>query len=267
MAFWAHSFLYDGIPSDKFELFIVSQGNSGIVQATGSGSVQLYTEAVYRRIKPYLYGVQQTPALTFNLSFASLKPICAEKQALIQTWLLGQQTYKKLRIIQPDYQDVYFNCIMTNPTFNCVGNFAYSMSCTVTCDSPFAWEEPRTITKKNIVGQQTFELNNTSNLNDYVYPKLKFVLSNTSNGFTLTNNSLKYANGQPESCSMTNLAPGETIEINCEYGIVTSDRGISRYQNFSGTFFRMKPFINNISIGNDLDQFQITYQNARRVSG
>lgn len=266
MAFWTHSFLYDGIPSEKFELFIISNNSSGIVQANGSSSVQLYTENVYRRVKPYLYGVQQTPVLSFTLSFASFKPICAEKQALIQTWLLGQQSYKKLQIIQPDYQDVYFNCIMTNPIFNCIGNFAYSMSCTVTCDSPFAWEMPRTITRRNIVGQQSFDINNTSNLNDYVYPKLVFELSNTSTGFTLTNNSLLYANGERETLSMTNLAPGETITMDCDLGIISSSLGISRYQNFSGTFFRMKPFVNNISIGNDLSSFSVTYQNARRVS-
>lgn len=266
MAFFARSFIFDDTPSDKFELFIISNNSSGVVEAKGSGSVELYSQKVYRRVKPFLYGVQQTPVLEFELSFASFKPICAEKQALISKWLLGQQTYKKLRICQPDYQEVYFNCILTNPRFNCVGNFAYSMIVDVICDSPFAWEEPRIIKKTNITSQITFDINNTSDLNDYVLPICEFTLSNTSNGFEIKNNSLKYTNGNIETFSMTGLAPNEVITVDSDLGIIKSSLGINRYKNSSGTFFRMKPFMNNISIGDDLKEVKITYQNARRVS-
>ena len=266
MAFWAHRFIFDDTPSDKYDLFVISNGSSGVVQATGSGSVELYTQKVYRRIKPYLYGTQQSPVLEFDLSFASLKPICAEKQALISKWLLGQSTYKKLRICQPDYQDVYFNCLLTNPTFNCVGNFAYSMTCHVICDSPFAWEEPQTVVKTNLTSQITFDINNTSDLNDYVYPIIKFTLSGTSTEFQITNNSLKYPNGNVETFAMSGLNVNEVITVNNDLGIVTSSMGLARYKNVSGTFFRMKPFLNNISVGSDLAKVEITYQNARRVS-
>lgn len=266
MAFFARRFIFNDIPSDTYNLFIISNNSNGVVEAKGSGSVELYTQQIYRRAKPFLYGVQQTPVLEFELSFASYTPICAEKQALISKWLFGQQKYKKLRICQPDYQDVYFNCVLTNPRFNCVGNFAYSVIADVICDSPFAWEEPTSITQENITSQITFNINNTSDLNDYVYPICIFTLSSTSTGFYIKNNSLKYANGNIETFSMSGLSPNEVITVNSDLGIITSSLGLNRYSLSSGTFFRLKPYINNISIGDDLSEVQITYQNARRVS-
>lgn len=269
MAFFASSFVFDDTPSEKFNLFIMSNNSSGVVEARGSGSVEMYTQQVYRRVKPYFYGVQQTPVLEFDLSFATCNPICAETQALIQKWLLGQQTYKKLRICQPDYQEVYFNCILTEPRFNCVGNFAYSIVCRVICDSPFAWEEPRTIRKTNTESEITFNINNTSDLNDYVLPLCTFTLGNPASGFEISNHSLQYANGQFETFSVTNLSPNETITVNSDLGMLTSSLGINRYKNSTGTFLKLKPYMNEIAlrgIGGMINNFECKYQNARRVS-
>ena len=260
MAFWAKSFVFDNIPSETYDLFIISDGASGVLTNVGSGSVTLFTKEIYRRQKPFFFGTQQSPTLQFDLTFGSLNPIEANKQMLIQPWLLGQSKYKKLQICQDDYGDVYFNCIMTSPEIVTIGNFAYSFKCTVICDSPFAWEFPKTYTVNNIATTTTFNFNNISNNNDYMYPTLKFYLSATSTGFTLVNTTLN------ETFSMSNLSNNEVITINCDLGIITSSLGLSRYSKLSGGFFRLKPLINNISIGTNLTKFEMIYQNARRVS-
>lgn len=259
MAFWTRSFIYDDVPSETYGLFLISEGGSGVLTNVGSGSVNLYTKEVYRRPQVYLYGVQQTPVLTFNLNFASIKPICADMQAVISKWLFGQPVRKRLQICQDDYQSVYFNCLLTQPEFGMYGNFAYSVRCQVICDSPFAWEYPRTIVKKNIKSQITFDINNWSDINDYVRPITTFTLNSTTS-FHIRNNTLG------KTFSMTGLSANEVIKIDNDLGIISSSIGILRYNNSSGDFFSLAPNLNSISIGDDLKKVEITYQNAKRVS-
>lgn len=273
MAFYAFNFEYDNIPCEKFGLFLISPDANGVITSTGSGSVELYTQEVYRRPTPYLFGTKQSPVLEFDLSFASFEKIDFYQQTLIQRWLLGQSSYKKLKIAQIGMSNFYFNCLFTEPTFTNVGNFAYTMTVHAICDSPFAWEEPTvwttTATNSNADGVDLI-INNESDLNDYVYPKITVALSNDSTGeFTITNKSLTYANGNYETFAMNGLVSNETITIDCDLGIISTNHNAitNRYKNIvdGSTFLRLKPYFNTINIKGDCIM-TISYQNARRVS-
>ncbi len=141
MAYYASNFMFDDIPSERFGLIIVSD-DSGESSTNASNNVNLITQEIFRRPKPYFYGVQQTPVLEFPIKFMTTEyEITASDSSIIQQWLFGQMNYKELRILQPDMQDIYYMCFLTDPQIIRIGNIVRGYSCTVKCDSPFAYGE------------------------------------------------------------------------------------------------------------------------------
>lgn len=262
MAFTALSFIFDNIPCETYGLFLISKDGNGVLENMGSSSVELYTQKVYRKPKPYLFGVEQAPVLQFELSFASLEPLSADDQRAIQRWLFGHNQYKKLQIQQCDYYNYYFNCILTDPVITTIGNLPYQFTCTVICDAPWAWEFPRTISIPNNVYDYTYVYNNISDNNDYTYPYITFTTNTTTNTVQVIN---KRDNNS--GFTMRNINTRETITMDGEHGIITSSTGLLRFENFSGNFLRLLPGLNPINILGITTQFKMTVHNARKVSG
>lgn len=261
MSFWAKSFVFDNVPSETFGLFIISEGAAGVLQNTGSSSVNLYTQEIYRRPKPYLFGTQQTPTLSFDLIFASLTPLSAYEQQAVQKWLFGYNTYKTLQIMQCDMDDIYFNCILNEPTVTTVGNFAYEIKCTVICDAPWAWEYPKTQTFGPFNVEGTFNFDNTSDDNYYMFPTMTVTLSDHSNSFQIINTT-----DNSSTCTFTGLSPSEVLTINSDKYIISSSTGLLRVANMSGILPRMVPGYNNFQVNGTINSIVISYQNARKVS-
>ena len=262
MPFWGKTFIFDEVPSEFYELYICEIGDSGVGSFTGSTSVEMYTSKVFRNPKVFLYGTEQTPALQFTIKFACTHIIDSTRQQAIQRWLFGHNTYKKLRIVQCDMQNVYFNCILTDPKLSTYGNLPYVFECTVICDAPWAWQEPITNNYGQFTYQKSIQFDNYQDDNYYMFPIIQFTLQANTYSFTITNNQ---DNGR--SMSFTSLTPGETITVDCRLGIITQSTGLLRYDNFQGDMFRLAPGINNIIVSQNLDSFSITYQNAIKVGG
>ena len=262
MAFWARSFIFDDIPSETYGLFLISESGAGVLENVGSNSVEPYTQEIYRKPKPYFFGVQQTPVLTFSLSFASLKPVDAVQQQIIQRWLFGHNSYKKLQIMQCDMESVYFNCILNNPTVTTVGNYAYTFKCDVVCDAPWAWEYPKTESFGPFLVEETFDFNNISDDNYYMFPIFTVKIGSNSNSFELINKT----DGN-KGCSFVGLSPSETLTIDSNKYIITSSTGLLRVGNMTGTLPRLVPGMNTFQVLGSPESITISYQNARKVSG
>jgi phage-related protein len=132
--FYGKTFIFDGQPSEFYNLYLGELNGSGEGTTTAQ-DVTLLTQKVYRRPVPLLYGAEQTPVLSFPLSFYSPDEITAESLSEISGWLFSQQNYKVLRICQNDMSDIYFNCFLTAPQITRVGNIIQAISCTVMCYS------------------------------------------------------------------------------------------------------------------------------------
>lgn len=226
----------------------------------GSSDVEPFTAEIYRRPEVYLFGTQQTPVLEFTITFACEHVLDASRQAAVSRWLFGHQTYKKLQIVQCDYQDVYFNCLLMSPEIGTYGNYPYSITCTVLCDSPFAWEEPRTYKYGPVVTEATIIHENMQDDNYYTFPVVEFQLTGNSTDVTFTN-----ITDNNSYMKFTNLLAGETITVDCKRGIITGNSGLLRADNFDGIFFRLLPNLNEIKISGMINYLKIIYKNARKV--
>lgn len=264
MSFWGSTFVFDGVPSETHSLYIASP-DGGDVDVTGASDVELYTEKVFRKPRVYLLGVEQSPVLSFEVSFNSPREITSVDQGIIQAWLFGHSQYKKLQIVQSDIQEVYYNCFLRNPRIHKVGNIVRGFKATVECDAPWGWTFEKTKTYTYSSGgsiNSDIVFNNISNDNGYLYPSVSFTMNTFGGDFSITNSS-----DNSRIFTFSELSASETITVDNERNVITSSLGLNRLSNFNKKWFRMIRGINLINFSGDITSVSLTYQFAKKVSG
>jgi phage-related protein len=263
MSFYAQSFSYDDESSEFYNLRIANLG-SGDFSNSGNGTVSFLEDFIFRKPKPYFYGVHYDSKLTFPMSIFSEDEITALDASYIQNWLFGQLTYKRLSIIQGDMDNFYFNCILTDPTIVRVGNVIRGFECIVVCDSQFVYNYPKTLTYDYVSSPSGSSIifYNNSHYKGYLYPQMTFTTSSIGSSIYITN-----ADDDDRIFSFTNLAPNETITIDNNLGIITSSTGLRRLSKFNKKFLRFVPGLNHLTLTGGISQLTLTYQFLRRVSG
>lgn len=269
MGFWGRYFQYDGKPSDQYGLTISQSVHntaaSGGEETDPTGSdLKLYLQEYLRRPTPTLLGIQQTPPLTFDIEANISQEMTATDYRVIASWLFGNTQYKKLQIVQDDMSDMYFNGIFVKPQIKRAGNLIRGFYSTFTCDSPWGWTFPQTITKNytTSIVNDSFVINNLSDNNFYLRP-LVVVTMNIFDGFiTLTN-----VEDNNRQFSITTLASNEVVTINNDLQIITSSTGLNRLGNFNLNWFQLLQGINHIQLSGNVSQVKITYQFARKMAG
>ena len=264
MGFYATSFSYDNVPSETYNLSIASIDDSGGVVGNGSGDVTIIEQFVFGRTVPYFFGVQYDNKLTFPVSFYSQTEITALDASLIQYWLFGNQQYKKLSIIQQDMDQVYFNCIFTEPETIRFGNKIYGFSANCVCDSPFAWQYPKTVEYlfAGMFTNDTVTFYNDNHYKGYLYPELTIYMPPKGRTFQIVN-----ASDNDRMFEFEDLTGGDVIHVNNDLCILTANSGDLLLPKFNKNFFRLVPGLNTLHVYGHIDKLNITYQYARRLGG
>lgn len=253
MAFLATEFVFDGVPSSAYGLFI---GNTGRGNASSSGiSFNMTMDMSGSGTKQLLLGVKYDAPLTFNLDVFSFEPMDNLHISKVQNWLCGRNTYKKLQIVQDDLSSVYFNCIIGKPNITYVGNMARMISFQVTCDAPWAYELPKEIVKNT----STWSFRNTSDHWDWLIPN--FVEITCSGG------DLKIVNvTDGRETVLLNRKSGEIITMSETTGVVKSSSGLRLMDDFNKNFIRFVSG-NNDFVMQNVSQIKINYNLIRKVVG
>lgn len=255
LAFGGLKFIFDGIGSDQYGLQICSINGRGEESSSGGTNANLHTDKSSGSYKFNLLGVSEDEPLTFRLSFGTLSPMTRQEISSIQKWLFGHKEYKKLRIIQDDMTDLHYNCILSDSEIETLANYPFVISCNVTCDSQFAWEEDKTHTYSNFTTD--IILINTSDIKDYTYPLIEFTVASTTVSF------INKSNGNWGTV-FEKLTVGEKITLDNEHQIITSSTGLRRLGNFNKKWFELKSGENILAI-TGVSELKVTYANARRV--
>lgn len=270
MSFWGLEFIYNGIPSSNFGLFISKIDGQGVLESPLGSSVKLITKKIFRNPVEFLYGVEQGPVLEFDLEFFSINPLSALDRSLVASWLFGQQKRGKLQILQDDLQNVYFNCIMDSSTASYAGNLAIGFKAHVICDSPFGWEEPKTQTETS--GGTMFGpvyVFNESADNYYTYPYVKFNCSTASAALTIQNMTDDDIIGYERKTIFTGLDNAEIITMDNKHQILLSSTDKFRLDDpyFNRVWIRLLPGTNRLYIIANVTSFQITWDVAKKIGG
>ena len=264
MSFYAKSFVYNGTPSELFNIQVASIDSGGAVNSPGSGTVEIVENYVYKRKSPFFYGVKYTSKLQFPISFFSPDEIDAQTFSYLQNWLFGQLNYKNFVLIQPDMDSFYLRVIFTEPNVIRAGNIIYGLQGTCIMDSQFAYTYPKTTIYNytSVPSGSQIVINNDSHYAGYLYPEMTFRMSASGSALSIINTS-----DNNREFLFSGLSPNEVITINNDLGIVTSSLLIPRLSVFNKHFLRFAPGINILSVTGGISQMTLTYQFARRLGG
>lgn len=268
MAFYGRSFMYDGVASETFNLYIMDIDSNAINQSMASSSMDIKEQKVFRRPTPYFLGATPSPKLQFEFSAYSEDEIDADTFQLISKWLFSSRIYKKLQIDQEDIRNIYFNCIFVDPKIVRVGNIIKGFTATVVCDSPYAWLSPRTVTytytDPNINDSPINFYNASDDAGAYLYPDSLIITMNSFGGTCdIVNqsdtNRLFY---------LFNLSPNEVITMNCNLQTISSSTGLKRLGNFNKNYLRLVPGINRLFLSGNVASMSMTTKFvAKKIGG
>lgn len=265
-SFYTYDFEFDGIPSARWDLRIIDLDNSGVFSGVGSSNIEILEQKVLRKSRPFFLGRTQPTKLEFPLTFGTAKPISAMDRDMISAWLFGRAEYKKLYILQDDLNGAYFKCMLKDPEPIYVGNLNYAFSCTVSCDSPFAYGRENTVSGSvSAADYKLLEIYNSSSEDEYLYPQVRFTIdAPTDISFYITNYSDNERIFAFENIPSTSL----DITVDNDMQIITSDMtGVLTY--FNNYWFRLVPKINNIAIYSpqEISLYEIKYIERFKIGG
>lgn len=260
MNYYAYDFIFDDIPSEKFDVFICSIDKSMKSEEDGGGNVKIHTDKTFKMEYNYLLGIEHDDVFEFKFTFGSKTPKDRFDVSLINNWLIGHNHYKKLQILQEDMTSIFFNCIINDFKITSFGNLPYVFECNVICDRGWALENARTYNYNISQNPQRIAHNNTSHKNNITLPIIEFTTNNADATVSIINESNKRY-----ETKFTGLSNGETISMNGQTEIITSSMRLRRLNNFNNHWFELVPNQNIIVVSGDVSNFKITYENVRKV--
>lgn len=269
-SFYAYDFVFDDVPSLAYDLKIISLDEDGIFSGVGSSNVEILSQRVLRKAKPYYLGRIQNQVLEFPLTFGTSQIISGMERDLISAWLFGRSGYKKLQILQDDLNGAYFNCFMNNPEPVYIGNLNYAFRCTVVCDSPFAYLPEKIYTSGSFIASETvyktINIYNQSSDDDYTYPIVKFKPHTTTpTVFSITNHT-----DDDREFSFSSIPFSEEIYVDNDLQIVRTNE-TAPYQSamayFNAGWLRLKPRMNTLYVTTNAQSLEIRHTERVKIGG
>lgn len=264
--FYGRSFIYDSIPSEIYGLYIMDIDANAIESSMGNSSMDILEQKIYRKATPYFYGSTPSPKLSFAFSAYSERELDATEFELIQRWLFSSRTYKPFQIDQFDVQDIYFDAILNNPEIKRVGHLIQGFSCTVECNSPFAYHFPQTTLytyTASVVDSTELYYNGSDDSGDYLYPKLTITMNNIAGNITITN-----LDDNNRVSEFTGLFADEVLTVDCGLQTISSSTGLKRLSHFNKKFLRLVPSVNRLRIQGNVASVSMENQwIAKKISG
>ena len=257
MNYGALNFIFDGVPSEKFNLFLCNINETGAKTYDGGGTVKVHTDKTPSMDYNYVMGVEYDEVFEFKMTFGSMEAKDKFDISLINNWLIGHSEYKKLQILQHDMTNVYYNCILNDYKVVSFANYTYAFECTVICDRPWALGNTRRF-KYNKLG--TIIHNNGSHTNRMTYPILKFTTNAPDASLSIINES----NGGWET-KFEGLSDGETIIVDNQLQKISSSLGLYRLGNFNKHWLELLPRTNRLIVTGNVDEIIIEYSEVRKV--
>ena len=274
-SFYAYDFIFDDIPSHKWDLKIISFEDGGLFNGVGSSDVNIIEQRVLRKSKPYYLGRTQETKLEFPLTFGTSNIISGLDRDLISAWLFGRSGYKKLYVLQDDLNGMYFNCFLTKPEPLYIGGVNYAFTCQVVCDSPWAYGPEYTVSGSaayDTTPALHIEIYNSSSEDEYLYPIVNFTAGVSGIGQNPTFRIWNVTDSNRQF-TFTNLVQGSQISVNNDLQIVTATPAYTSrtiLSCFNKNWFRLLRGYNDLVIdttATSAPYFEIKYTERFKIGG
>lgn len=250
MAFWGCSFLFDGVPSDHYELMVYDIDGHTQEDGRFANSLSVLEDTIHRKWRPFFYGTEMEDKLSFRMVFGVNEDRVNSHNFLdryeleaVAAWLTGHNEYKWLEISQDDMVSVRYRCVVTDLEIIEYDRIPWALSMEVECDSPYAYKYPQVFEYK-ISGQKDIVFFNESTHNGYYMPKIEIDIT-SGNSFEIINNTDK-----GRVSAFTSLPTAiKKLTLDNEHGVISSgDAGLNPYPYFNYKFFRLKRGENHLTV-------------------
>lgn len=263
-SFSGYHFVYNGVDSSKYGLKFIHPDTDPYL----GGSIESATFGINNGTRFFMQSSERKNPLIMEVKMFTEMPLSQGDVSEIYNNFFNHNDYKKLYTKNPEYEGLFYNCILKNITAIMGGtqtnqSSGYSsgicgFSLTIECDSPFMWSDE--IVKHFDSTDDALTLNNKSHNKDYLYPKLTFKVGLEGGDVTIQNTT-----DNNRLSIFKNLEANETIVLDNEKKIITSTFGLKRYSDFNKLFFRLLQGQNSIHIIGDVEWVEIKYKEQRVI--
>lgn len=174
MAISPIGFSFNGISSEEFNLIMCSLDSEDNQDMNNAGSkIEFSKTSTPINKKWYKTGnanYQEPLSFIISVCKSNFEPFDTYEQSAISRWLIKQDTYKELNIIQSDYDDITYMAMVNNIEYQGFGNVLF-MLISFVCDSSFGYGH--IFTKRIDKTENTFQIIDMSDEIGYIYPNIK----------------------------------------------------------------------------------------------
>lgn len=270
--FTATHFMYDGVFSGVYGLLIADFDGKSVVE-TESFSPTLNTINPVMSPRFYHNGVRYENPPQCQFSVISETEISDIIKREILSWLVGRSEFKKLQILQPDFEGYYYNCVFTNVDIIYINGKCHGFRLTAVFDSHYARGDDTSVSLTT--GINTVKICNNSDIIDgYTYPRISFTVSGSNNSddaavnWVKTQKELATVNANGAITPLENyniciinktddsnrrfifagLRNNEKITVDNEAKFISSDIAGCKLGNFNKNWLRLRPGYNELQI-------------------
>lgn len=255
----ACSFIYANEKSDKYGLMLCSIRDINTDSNDESTSIITSKTALQRTSN--FHSLQFNDPLRFNITICKSngKFMDSNDERMYKKWLCKSER-NWLQVDQPDLYDVWYNCIITNPTKDNIAKKTGGLTFTVECDWGGAWTH---LYKKNystVNNYLQFNLKYNSDFdNDVLTPYLKI--------FIKTNCNIKINNlTTNKAFSISNCKKDETITFDNAMQVFSTTEPRLLLDNWNKKFLELVEGFNTIELIGDFT-LDMEYRLPLRLGG
>jgi len=231
----AYDFEYDGLKLSSFGYMICNFGSNGLQTVSVGSQITFNTVSIMNGSQYHLASIEYKDCL--KTTFQICKNGCgsgnfemtAGEERLLSRWL-NRNEFKKFKILNADYIDVYFE-----GSFNISRLEFNGMVCgfelELITNRPYALQETRTKTIFNVKPNTEHVIKDYSEIEGFIYPKTEIEINEAG---TLE----IYNASEDRTTAIRDCLAGEKIIMN--YPVITTSAPGHKIQNdFNWKFFRL----------------------------
>lgn len=270
-------FIYSGISSRTYGLVFANGTTTRTTRL--SGSIESMTVHNNKEHRNYYIGESfDESALLFDIEVITDDDHVLDVAECreIEKWLFRKNGYRKLYIdsdcdfvgetyelVDGELKQLYLNCRFVNPEKIESRGGTVGFKFTVECDSSMAWQDPITcmfsFSDHNSGSDNIVSVNVDTDLQDYVYPKVRITVGGEGGDIAITNES----DDETRITSFVGLSPNIVLTMRgYDSNYISGDN----YKKFSSrNFIRLLDGVNNIAILGDIAEIEFEFQNQRYI--
>lgn len=232
----ATDFEFDGEYLSNWGFMICSMDQNGFKTTNSDSQISFENVSLMRGKKFELTTSKYNGELSFPFQIckssdnSTLMPISPHEAREIKRWL-NRSTFKKFKLIQPYWHDIYMMGSFNIENIMCGGQI-FLLELTFTSDRPFALHEPVTYHIETSIENESYMLFDISDEIGYIYPYMKITCLQNGD-LTITNSN------ENRTTVVKNCSQNEEIIFSENLVFSTSNSEHKIQNDFNYTFLRI----------------------------